>query len=230
MADRDAILLVDDDRELCELLTEYLGEHGLTVEARHDGERGLQHALRSSPALVVLDVMLPTLDGFEVLRRLRTRSDVPVLMLTARGEDVDRIVGLEMGADDYLAKPFNPRELLARIRAVRRRAGDGGRRTELGVGPVTLDAAARTAAVDGSPLELTSTEFALLQTLLRHAGEVVGRDALSEQVLERRFSPLDRSIDVHVSGLRRKLAGTAAQGRVKTVRGHGYLFALERGD
>jgi DNA-binding response OmpR family regulator len=174
--------------------------------------------------------MLPGVDGFEVLRRLRTRSDVPVLMLTARGKDVDRIVGLEMGADDYLPKPFNPRELLARIRAVRRRASEIDRRPVLSRGTIELDARARSATVGGRELALTSTEFALLEVLLRHAGRVVSRETLSQEVLERRFSPLDRSIDVHVSGLRRKLANGAAGDRIKTVRGHGYLFAVGPGD
>ncbi|MCB9594577.1 MAG: response regulator transcription factor [Sandaracinaceae bacterium] len=220
-----ALLLIDDDRELCELLVEYLGEHGWTVEARHDGEDGLRRALAMEPALVVLDVMLPRLDGFEVLRRLRTRSEVPVLMLTARGEDVDRIVGLEMGADDYLKKPFNPRELLARIRAIRRRTE--ARRPVIAAGALRLDAQARVATVDGAALALTTTEFALLEVLLRHAGAVVSREELSVEVLGRRFSPMDRSVDVHVSGLRRKLAGSSAEGALKTVRGHGYQLAAE---
>ncbi len=221
------ILLIDDDLELCELLREYLGEEGFEVESVHDGDVGLARALEGAHDLVVLDVMMPGQSGFDVLRKLRASSEVPVVMLTARGRDVDRIVGLEMGADDYLGKPFNPRELVARIRAVRRRvertsAPDLER---LAVDGVALHAPSRSASLHGEPLHLTSAEFALLEALLERAGEVVSREELSERVLDRRFSPLDRSLDVHVSNLRRKLG----KDRIKTVRGHGYLFARGAG-
>ncbi len=233
MSARADILVIDDDMELCELLTEYLGEEGFSVEAVHDGREGLARASRGEHGLVVLDVMLPGHSGFEVLRRLRESSQVPVLMLTARGQDVDRIVGLEMGADDYLAKPFNPRELVARIRAIQRRMErvDEGRGEVLSVGDVSLLVAARAVTRAGDELALTSAEITLLEVLLRSAGSVVSREELSRSVLDRRFSPYDRSIDVHVSNLRKKL-GPSASGRerIKTVRGHGYLYAVERAD
>jgi two-component system, OmpR family, response regulator CpxR len=225
------ILVIDDDVELCELLTEYLGAEGFRVNAVHDGREGLAALASSEPALVVLDVMLPGLNGFDVLRRLRERSSVPVLMLTARGQDVDRIVGLEMGADDYLAKPFNPRELVARIRAIQRRLerSDGRAGGEvIVVGDVELRVASRTVRRAGEEIALTSAELTLLEVLLRAAGDVVSREDLSSRVLERRFSPYDRSIDVHVSNLRKKLGPSPSGGeRIKTVRGHGYLYALE---
>lgn len=221
------ILVVDDDGELCDLLEEYLGREGFRVDSEQDPLRGLERALAGEFALVVLDVMLPGLSGFEVLRRLRETSRVPVLMLTARGDDVDRIVGLEMGADDYLAKPFNPRELVARIRAVgRRTAGGEGlavppRPAVVQVGDVELDPGTREARAGGRRLPLTSVEFALLEVLLRRAGTVVGRDALAEKALGRRLTAYDRSVDVHISSLRRKL-GEAE--RIHTVRGAGYLY------
>ena len=221
------ILVIDDDVELCELLTEYFADEGLAVEAVHDGAKGLARAASGAHAIVILDVMLPGGNGFEVLRKLRESSSVPVLMLTARGQDVDRIVGLEMGADDYLAKPFHPRELIARVRAIGRRArGPAPTREALADGGVELDVEARTARVGGAVIALTSAELDLLETLLRSVGRVVSRDALCERVLGRRHSPFDRSIDVHVSNLRRKL-GPDADGleRIKTVRGHGYLWA-----
>ncbi len=225
------ILVIDDDVELCELLTEYLGAEGFRVEAVHDGRAGLERAGQGDHALVVLDVMLPGHSGFEVLRRLRESSQVPVVMLTARGQDVDRIVGLEMGADDYLAKPFNPRELVARNRAIQRRLErtDVGPGEVLSVGDVSLMVAARTVLRAGEEVALTSAEITLLEVLLRAAGSVVSREDLSHRVLGRRFSPYDRSIDVHVSNLRKKLgASTSGRERIKTVRGHGYLYALER--
>jgi len=228
------ILVIDDDVELCELLTDYLSPEGFQVEAVHDGEQGALRALSGEHALVVLDVMLPRLSGFDVLRRIRASSGVPVLMLTARGDDVDRIVGLEMGADDYLPKPFNPRELVARIRAIRRRT-EGGREREgtagrpaerVTVGDVQLDPGARAVLQGGRPVEMTSVEFSLLEVLLRAAGQVVGREELTKEVLGRRLSPYDRSIDVHVSSLRRKLGHhSGGAERIKTIRGVGYLYA-----
>jgi two-component system response regulator CpxR len=224
------ILVIDDDIDLCELLTEYLTTEGFVVEVVHDGETGAELALAGDYALVVLDVMLPGINGFEVLRRLRAGSARPVLMLTARGDDVDRIVGLEMGADDYLPKPFNPRELVARIRAVQRRAAivspTGAAPGEaLSVGNVTLDLGARTVHLSGDAVELTSVEFSLLEVLIRQAGQVVSREELSLQALGRELNAYDRSIDVHVSSLRRKLGALGEDIElIKTVRGVGYFY------
>ncbi len=226
----DRILVIDDDVELCSLVSEYLAPEGFQVESAPDGNRGLEQALNGEFLLVVLDVMLPGLNGFEVLRRLRDKSKIPVLLLTARGEDVDRIVGLEIGADDYLPKPFNPRELVARIRAILRRTrsserSGGGQSEILRVGEVELDPATRTVLQKGKPVELTSVEFNLLHVLLREAGRVVARERLVDIVLSRKFSPFDRSIDMHVSKIRKKL-GESDSGvdHIKTVRGVGYIF------
>jgi two-component system response regulator CpxR len=231
----DRILIIDDDVELCSLVGEYLAAEGFRVESAHDGERGLQSALNGHYLLLVLDVMLPGISGFDVLRRLRAKSKLPVLLLTARGEDVDRIVGLELGADDYLPKPFNPRELVARIRAVLRRSGpeESGKPGQpadvLHVGDIELDPATRTVRQNGRPVELTSVEFGLLEALLREAGRVVTREELVNGVLSRKFSPFDRSIDMHVSKVRKKLGdGNGSQARIKTVRGVGYIFARPR--
>ena len=226
------ILVLDDDVELCDLLGEYLGKEGFDVAMAHDGLVGLERALQSDPDLVILDVMLPALSGFEVLRCLREQSRVPVLMLTARGEDVDRIVGLEMGADDYLAKPFNPRELIARIRAIQRRATGGPRVPATGVAPATvtvgdveLDPGSRSVRRGAAEVELTSVEFSILEALMRSAGHVVTRDELARQALGRAHSVYDRSVDVHVSSLRRKLGARAGETeRIKTVRGVGYVL------
>jgi two-component system response regulator CpxR len=227
------VLIVDDDTELCELVTEYLTQEGYDVDAVYDGERAPERAVSGGFDLAVLDVMLPGLNGFEVLRRIRDRSDVPVIMLTARGEDVDRIVGLEMGADDYLPKPFNPRELTARMRAVLRRierSSAPGEPDVLEVGDLALDLGARTARRSGEEVRLTGIEFGLLEVLVRGAGTVVNRDDLSRQVLGRRASTFDRSLDVHLSNLRKKL-GPLADGseRIKTVRGVGYLYVRPAG-
>jgi two-component system response regulator CpxR len=193
----------------------------------HDGEEGVDRALSGDYELVILDVMLPGIGGFEVLRRVRAVSPIPVIMLTARGDELDRVMGLETGADDYLAKPFSSRELVARIRAVLRRgetrpANDN---TVLRVGDVSLDGAARAVRRANEAVELTAVEFDLLELLLRSTGEVVTRDAIAKQVLDRPLLPLDRSIDVHVSNLRRKL-GPATDGgeRIKTVRSVGYIY------
>jgi two-component system, OmpR family, response regulator CpxR len=221
------ILIVDDDVELCGLLRELLGAEGYEVESVHRGGGAAARAAGGSYALVVLDVMLPEVNGFDILRDLRRASDVPVILLTARGDDVDRIVGLELGADDYLPKPFNPRELLARIHAVLRRfqrqQGDADTRV-LEVGDLVLDPGARTVRKDGQPVSLTTVEFDVLRALLASAGQVVTREALSEQVLERKFDPFDRSIDMHISKLRRKLDDERAE-RIKTIRGAGYIYA-----
>jgi len=230
----DRVLVIDDDVELCALVGEYLDSEGLQVESAYEGKRGLERALSGEHVLVVLDVMLPGMNGFDVLRRLRETSRIPVLLLTARGEDVDRIVGLEIGADDYLPKPFNPRELVARIRAILRRT----RRTEphgaaavpevVRVGDVELDPATRSVRHAGQAVDLTSVEFGLLEVLLREAGRVVTREHLAETVLSRKFSPFDRSIDMHVSKVRKKLGDSEEGEHIKTVRGVGYIFARPR--
>ena len=215
------ILVIDDDVELAGLLSEYLTREGFKVELAHDGKAGLDRAIETSPDLVVLDVMLPTMDGFEILRRLRPQSRVPVIMLTARGEDVDRIVGLELGADDYVPKPFNPRELVARIRAVFRRLEPKPASARIEVNGVSLDPGTREVFVDGKPVELTTIEFDILEQLMRSAGRVLSRDALMEALYNRKATAFDRSMDMHISHIRRKLA---ARDAIKTVRGVGYQF------
>src|SRR6267378_2203459 len=226
----ERILVIDDDVELCSLIAEYLQAEGFGVDCVHDGESGLQKSEAGNYLLAVLDVMLPGINGFEVLRRVRAISRLPVLLLTARGEEVDRIVGLEIGADDYLPKPFNPRELVARIRAVLRRtkpAGPADAAPEiLSVGDVELDPATRNVYLSGAPVDLTSVEFNLLEVLLREAGRVVTRERLVNAVLSRKFMPFDRSIDMHVSKVRRKLGDSEEDGdHIKTIRGVGYMFA-----
>jgi DNA-binding response OmpR family regulator len=231
----DRILVIDDDVELCGLVGEYLESEGFLVEAVYDGERGLERARQDNYVLIVLDVMLPGMNGFEVLRHIRSSSRIPVLLLTARGEEVDRIVGLEIGADDYLPKPFNPRELVARIRAVLRRTRDGKSANVeaipdvLRVGDIELDPATRIVRRSGQPVDLTSVEFGLLEALLREAGRVVTRERLASIVLSRKFSPFDRSIDMHVSKVRKKIGDAEGEPEhIKTVRGVGYIFALPR--
>jgi two-component system response regulator CpxR len=219
------ILLVDDDAELCALLGEFLQREGFTVECAHEGNQGLAKAAGAGIDLVVLDVMLPGLDGFEILRRLRQQSKVPVIMLTARGEDVDRIVGLELGADDYLPKPFNPRELAARIRAILRRyepRPEGGA-ARLEVNGVALDPGTREVVAGGGRVELTTFEFDILEMLMRSAGRVLSRDALMENFYNRKATPFDRSIDMHISHLRKKL--NRGESLIKTIRGVGYQFS-----
>jgi two-component system response regulator CpxR len=222
----ERILIVDDDVALCEMLTERLQQDEFVIEAVHDGVRGLERARSGEHALVVLDLMLPGMSGTNVLRQLRQQSDVPVLILTAKGEDVERILGLEIGADDYLPKPFNPRELVARMRAILRRSlRASGEERPIFVGDLELYATAREVYVDGQPLLLTSVEFTLLETLVKETGRIVSRERLTEIVLGRDLRPFDRVIDVHVSNLRRKL-GTE---RIKTIRGSGYLFVVRAG-
>lgn len=228
------ILVIDDDLELCDLLAEYLAPEGFEVETVNDGEQGAKRAVSEEHALVVLDVMLPKMNGFDVLRHIRESSRIPVLMLTARGDDIDRIVGLEMGADDYLPKPFNPRELVARIRAIQRRAEAAGAQMskipgaeQLEVGDLLLKSSSREVFCHGTSIDLTSVEFSLLEALLQRAGQVIPREDLVKQVLSRRLSPYDRSIDVHISSLRKKLGPQLEGGeRIKTVRGVGYLYTL----
>lgn len=232
------ILVIDDDTELCELLTDYLSSEGFKVETVHHGEQGATEALAGEYALVVLDVMLPGMNGFDVLRKIRATSQLPVLMLTARGDDVDRIVGLELGADDYLPKPFNPRELVARIRAIQRRtealtkaAAMASQSSEVKVGDVTLNSVNRSVKRNGESITLTSVEFTLLAVLLRQAGQVISREELVEKALGRRLSAYDRSIDVHVSALRKKLGHYQGhEERIKTIRGIGYLYTLPESD
>lgn len=225
------ILVIDDDIELCELLSDYLDKEGLSVETVHDGKQGLERALSGDHGLLILDVMLPGMTGFEVLRNVRMISLIPVLMLTARGEDVDRIIGLEMGADDYLAKPFNPRELVARIHAIQRRTMTAGNDTpalltRLELDDIILDPGSHTVKQDGKQVKITAVEFSLLHELLQRAGQVMGREELTQKVLGRKLETFDRSIDVHVSNLRKKL-GHEVRGRerIKTIRSVGYLYA-----
>ena len=221
------ILLVDDDVELCRLVSEYLEGEGWEVALVHDGQKGIERILGENWDLVILDVMLPGCNGLDVLRRIRERSSVPVVMLTARGDEVDRIVGLELGADDYLPKPFNPRELAARMRAVMRRAGGEreSRAEGLAVGDLFLDMGARSLRKDGVAIDLTGAEYELLEMLLEQAGSVVSREELAGRALGRRPSPFDRSLDTHLSNLRKKLGPfPGGQERLKTVRGVGYQY------
>lgn len=221
------ILIIDDDPALAELLGEYLGARGFAVAQARSGPDGLDRLRAGGVDLVVLDVMMPGMDGLEVLTELRRDSAVPVVMLTARGEDTDRIVGLEMGADDYLAKPFNPRELLARIKAVLRRtvsAPDTDADTALYAAGIRLDPARREVSVDGAPVTLTTTEFEILRVLLAAAGRVIPRERLMEQARGQEWSAYDRSVDVHISHLRKKLGDNPRKPhRIKTVRGVGYF-------
>jgi two-component system response regulator CpxR len=216
------LLIVDDDTELCSLLQEFLQREGYSVQCVHDGKSGLELAQQGGFDLIILDVMLPGMDGFEILKRLRTESKIPVLMLTARGQDVDRIVGLELGADDYLPKPFNPRELSARVKAILRRTEPKPNRGRVEVNGIALDPGTREVTCEGKPVEVTTLEFDILEQLIRNAGRVVSRDGLMESLYNRKATPFDRSIDMHVSHLRRKLEG----GRpvIKTIRGVGYQF------
>jgi DNA-binding response OmpR family regulator len=222
------LLLVDDDVALCELLQEYLHEEHFEIDVVHRGDEVSQAIQSKDYDLLVLDVMLPGLSGTEVLQQIRTHSNLPVLMLTARGDDIDRIIGLELGADDYLPKPCNPRELLARIRAILRRAQgpvDSGQDNEpIELGDLLLRPAARSLEMNGEAIELTSTEFSLLLILMQNAGRIVSKETLSELGLGRPLGRYDRSIDMHLSNIRRKL-GPAADGesRIETVRGVGYL-------
>ena len=226
------LLLVDDDRDLCQLVTQYLEAEGFTLSVVHTGDEGVRTAITGNYELIVLDVMLPDKKGFEVLREIRMRVRTPVLMLTAKGDEFDRILGLELGADDYLPKPFNPRELIARISAILRRSGwqsennTASRPPVIHSGDIDLDLAARTVLKAGEHLRLTSAEFDLLRIFFESPGQVLTREALVEAVLGRKFSPFDRSIDLHISNLRRKL-GPQSDGteRIRSVRGIGYLYA-----
>ena len=224
-------MIIDDDEELCDLVSEYLTVEGFHTTAVHDGETGLERALSGEYDLAILDVMLPKINGFDVLKNLREKSGLPVLMLTARGDDMERIVGLEIGADDYLPKPFNPRELVARLRAIlRRAAADNGSQAsaeKIVIDDLELSASSRSVKRNGEELPITSVEFDLLSALLRNAGTVVKKEDLSENVLERRLSPYDRSLDMHISNLRKKLGPrTDESERIKTVRSVGYIYTI----
>lgn len=225
------ILVIDDDTELCSLIRDYLKPLGYEVSAAHDGLSGAERALGEKFHAIILDVMLPGMDGFEVLRRIRGGCNAPILMLTARGEETDRIVGLELGADDYLPKTFSSRELLARIRAVTRRAarleaGDESRtEPEIVVGPLRIDPSRRLAILEEAPLKLTALEFDLLLCLARARGRVKTRENLIETLGERLYDGLDRSIDVHIWSLRRKLGDDPKDPRyIRTVRSVGYML------
>ena len=239
------ILIIDDDEELCELVSEYLTVEGFVPVSVHDGESGLQKALSETFDLVTLDVMLPKKNGFDVLGELRKTSKIPVLMLTARGDDMERIAGLEIGADDYLAKPFNPRELVARIRAILRRVQieeehefNAGEQTSertseriserINVDDLEISASARSARRDGEDLNLTSVEFELLLAFVKEAGKIIKKEDLSRTVLERDLSPYDRSLDMHISNLRKKLGKRAGEDeeRIKTIRSVGYIYTV----
>jgi len=226
------ILIIDDDTELSDMLGDYLTAEGYAIERVFDGETGASQSLAGDFDAIILDVMMPGIDGFEALRRIRASSEVPVLMLTAKGDDVDRIVGLEIGADDYLPKPFNPRELLARLRAILRRTqGQVQNHTHTDsvqrIGALELHPASRTVQVNGKELELTSTEFNLLHTLIKHAGNVVSKDKLSQLAMGRALEKYDRSIDMHMSNLRKKLQKHGLESMLITVRGQGYQLSGE---
>ncbi len=226
------VLLIDDDEELVDMLTEYLEQDGFIVQTARDGQQGLVTALAGGHDIVVLDVMMPKQNGVETLRRLRQESQVPVLMLTARGDDTDRILGLELGADDYVPKPCTPRELSARIRAILRRtqavAAGSDAPVHLGAGALEMWPERRRVHASGAPVELTSTEFNLLEVLLRNAGKTVSKAELSEKALGRPLARFDRNIDVHMSSLRHKL-GVMPDGRscIQTVRRQGYMVVKE---
>ena len=226
------VLLIDDDVELVGMFREYLEQEGFGVTCAHDGESGTREALSGQYAIAILDVMMPRMNGIETLRRIRAKSRLPVLMLTGRGDDTDRILGLELGADDYVTKPCTPRELTARIRAILRRTNglphDGTSGITLSVGKLTMLPEQRRASWDGEPLELTSTEFNLLEVLARNAGRAVSKNELSEQGLGRPMARFDRNIDVHLSSLRHKL-GTLSDGRscLQTVYRLGYQLIRE---
>lgn len=234
MTTTQSILIVDDDRELSQMLTEYLLAEGFSITAAYDGSSALARLNAQKFDLVILDVMLPSLNGFDVLRNLRQTLSVPVIMLTAHGTDVDRIVGLELGADDYLSKPFNPRELVARIRAVLRRfsARDSGApAAPVAIGQLRLDPATFGVTLDGKSIRLTGTEFRVLEMLMRAPGQVQSRELLTEKVLGRKLTLYDRSIDTHVSNLRRKLGlGVPGLPEIRSIRGTGYVLTAQGKD
>jgi len=223
---RRSILLVEDDTELTSLMTDYFAQHGFQVEAAHDGRTGLARALEGAYDLIILDVMLPVLDGFELLRQLRKRSTTPVIMLTARISQSDRVSGLNAGADDYLPKPFGPEELLARIRAVLRRTGqiEAAPSPSFTAAGIRIDPATRAVWSQDEPVEITSIEFDILEILVRAAGRTVTRDELTTVLYQRRATPYERSLDVHISHLRKKLERDE-RSLIRTIRGVGYQFS-----
>jgi DNA-binding response OmpR family regulator len=223
------ILLIEDDRRLAEMVSEYLGEAGFRVAVATEGRAGLERLTREPYDALVLDLMLPDMDGLEVCRQLRPKSDIPVLMLTARGEAMDRVVGLEIGADDYLPKPFEPRELLARLRAILRRRQPGGPANALRFGRLEIDRDARVVRVDGVERGLTGHQFTLLVALAEKAGRVLSRDALMDLVKGEPLEAFDRSIDVHISRIRAAIEDDPKRPRrILTVRGAGYVFAKQQ--
>lgn len=225
------ILIIDDDIELCELLQEYLHSEKIEASSIHNGLKGLEKVKNETFDLVILDVMLPEMNGLEVLKNIRSFSKIPVIMLTAKGDEIDRILGLELGADDYLPKPFSPRELVARIRAIFRRLTSGNDDQQgkdscrIEIAGILLESSTRSVTKDGRDLPLTEVEFSILEHLMRAAGKVVERQDLAFKVLGRRLSYDDRSLDVHMSNLRRKITEEAGdKERIKTIRGVGYLY------
>ena len=225
------LLLIDDDKELSQLLREYLTTEGFEVVAAYDGESGIQLATSDQYAAIVLDVMLPIYNGFEVLKTLRKTHQTPVLMLTAKGDTIDRVIGLEIGADDYLPKPCDPRELVARIRAILRRAHSNeptpAKLEKISSGPLVLHLGSRHVTWNSTEIVLTGTEFSVLEILVRQAGQVISKDDMTEQALNRKLTPYDRSIDVHVSNIRKKLTAAGANKElIINVRGAGYMLTL----
>ena len=223
------LLIIDDDKELTNLLTEYLMLEGFEIVCCHDGLNGLKEAQSQSYSLILLDVMMPGLTGFEVLKALGGKHTTPILMLTAKGDEADRVLGLELGADDYLAKPFKHRELLARINAILRRIEitiyhQQKHPTQLHVNNVNLNDATREVHCHDQLVELTGTEYQTLELLMKSASQIVSKSEISEQVLNRKLSPFDRSIDMHISNIRRKLISLSPSDKLKTVRGAGYIF------
>lgn len=226
------VLLIDDDKELSQLLGEYLSTEGFAIDMAHDGQIALDMALKNSYSVIVLDVMLPIRNGFDVLKQLRQHQQTPVIMLTAKGDTVDRVIGLEIGADDYLAKPCDPRELVARIRAIMRRATQqeviASTVERLNSGKLSLHLGTRSAAWDNHELALTGTEFSVLEILVRRAGQVISKDEMTEQALNRKLTAYDRSIDVHVSNIRKKIAAVGStKDHIINVRGAGYMLTLD---
>ncbi|MBF7073796.1 response regulator transcription factor [Glaciecola sp. MH2013] len=224
------ILIIDDDLELTQLLAEYLQQNTFAVVVENKALHGIELVKQGNFDLLLLDVMMPELDGFEVLKQIRSFSTIPVIMLTAKGEDYDRILGLELGADDYLPKPFNHRELIARIKALTRRVDDlssFNQVQQLDLHGIKIEDASQRAVVNDVEIDLTGTEFQLLSVLMRHAGHILTKDKLSVDVLGRRLSAYDRSLDMHVSNVRKKLSQLGIENIIKTVRGSGYLFKLD---
>jgi len=225
------ILIIDDDKELCALLADFLKLEGFQTHAQHDGAEAINHCRSNYYDAIILDIMLPGMQGLDVLRHLREFSRTPVLMLTARGEDTDRIVGLEMGADDYLPKPCNPRELAARLRAILRRyegQAEPATTQHLSIGHTKVNTTDRSATYKGESLKLTSAEFNVLHVLLSHAGHVVDKDNISQEALGRALSAYDRSVDVHVSKIRKKFSALGGENLILSVRGIGYQFTQEQ--